>query len=77
MVGRALEVMREAGVRPEGVVAAIGPGISGECFEVGEEVAEAFVGAGWGRRWCRRGRGGGSRMWICRGRSGGNWSGRG
>ena len=38
-----LDAMREAfGTRPEDVTACIGPSICQECFEVGEEVAEAF-----------------------------------
>jgi len=46
VVERALRVMHEAGVNPDRVVAAIGPGISAEHFEVGEEVAAEFVRAG-------------------------------
>jgi YfiH family protein len=39
---RAVRVMEEAGAKPRDIVAAIGPGISAEHFEVGEEVADAF-----------------------------------
>ena len=46
VVERALGVMREAGVPADQVVAAIGPGISAEHFEVSEEVAAEFVRAG-------------------------------
>lgn len=43
MGARTLEAMREAyGTRPEEVLAAIGPSICGDCYEVGEEVAEHF-----------------------------------
>lgn len=39
------EKMKEAfGTRPEDLVACIGPSICRDCFEVGEEVAEAFKG---------------------------------
>ncbi|HEY4330085.1 MAG TPA: polyphenol oxidase family protein, partial [Phycisphaerae bacterium] len=51
-------VMHEAGVKVEGMTAAIGPGISAEHFEVGEEVAAEFVRQGLevavqkaGRKW--------------------------
>ncbi|MBD5546865.1 MAG: peptidoglycan editing factor PgeF [Lachnospiraceae bacterium] len=38
-----LKNMREAfGTKPEDVIAAIGPSICKDCYEVGEEVAEAF-----------------------------------
>lgn len=33
---------REYGSRPEDILVAIGPSICGKCYEVGEEVAEAF-----------------------------------
>ncbi len=40
---KTLEAMNlEYGTRPEDVIAAIGPSICQDCFEVGEEVAEAF-----------------------------------
>lgn len=43
IVREALSLMRELyGVEPRGVVAAIGPGIGGCCYEVGEEVARRF-----------------------------------
>ena len=38
-----LEAMRDSfGTRPEDVIACVGPSICGKCYEVGEEVAEAF-----------------------------------
>lgn len=41
---RALEAMgREFGTKPGDVLAAIGPGICGSCFEVGPEVAAEFL----------------------------------
>lgn len=41
-----MDAMKEAfGTRPEDVTACIGPSICRDCFEVGEEVAEAFAGA--------------------------------
>ena len=43
IVGRAVRVLGEAGVDPARVLAAIGPCISAAHFEVGEEVADAFV----------------------------------
>ena len=45
IVSRAVRVMGELGVAPTDIVAAIGPCISLEHFEVGEEVAEAFAAA--------------------------------
>lgn len=36
---------KEYGTRPEDVVVGIGPSICQECFEVGQEVADAFAGA--------------------------------
>ena len=36
---------REYGTKPEDVIACIGPSICQDCFEVGQEVAEAFAGA--------------------------------
>lgn len=39
-----LEKMRlEFGTRPEDVLCAVGPSICGDCYEVGEEVAEVFL----------------------------------
>ncbi|MGN0299544.1 MAG: peptidoglycan editing factor PgeF [Lachnospiraceae bacterium] len=39
-----LEVMREQyGTQPEDVLACIGPSICGDCYEVGDEVAEVFA----------------------------------
>ena len=41
-----MDAMKEAfGTRPENVTACIGPSICRDCFEVGEEVAEAFADA--------------------------------
>ena len=41
-----MDAMKEAfGTRPEDVTACIGPSICRDCFEVGEEVAEAFADA--------------------------------
>ncbi|SRR5579885_1327668 len=43
IVAEALAVMaREFGTQPRGVAAAIGPGIGGCCYEVGEDVARQF-----------------------------------
>jgi YfiH family protein len=43
MVEKGLGIMRyEFGTRPEDVYAAIGPGIQGCCYEVGEELREQF-----------------------------------
>lgn len=39
-------MQEEYGTRPEDVVACIGPGISLDAFEVGDEVYQAFAGAG-------------------------------
>ena len=39
-----VDAMKEAfGTRPEDIIACIGPSICGDCYEVGEEVAEAFM----------------------------------
>ncbi|HVX84025.1 MAG TPA: peptidoglycan editing factor PgeF [Phycisphaerae bacterium] len=54
IVGRAVRVMGEAGVRGEDLAAAIGPCISAEHFEVGEEVVEAFGKAELGEAVVRR-----------------------
>lgn len=49
IVKKTVEVMQATlGVKPELLLAMIGPSISAESFEVGEEVAEAFVSAGRG-----------------------------
>ncbi len=41
-----IRAMKEAfGSRPEDLIACIGPGICGECYEVGPEVAQAFQAA--------------------------------
>jgi YfiH family protein len=43
VVGEALDRLREEyGSRPEELLAGLGPGICGRCYEVGEEVAAAF-----------------------------------
>jgi polyphenol oxidase len=43
VAARAVEALvREYGCRPADLVAGIGPGICGRCYEVGEEVAERF-----------------------------------
>lgn len=42
IVARAVEAMVDAGVRPDSLVAAIGPCIEQRAFEVGPEVAEQF-----------------------------------
>lgn len=39
-------IQREAGVRPDELTAAIGPAISGEAYEVGDEVVQALEQAG-------------------------------
>ncbi len=47
VVGAAVTALtREFGVRPETLVAAIGPSIGACCYEVGEELLAAFTGAG-------------------------------
>jgi polyphenol oxidase len=43
IAGRAIRVMIEAGAKPQQIFAAIGPGISAEHFEVGQEVADTFT----------------------------------
>ncbi len=48
VVPAVLQAMGERGIEPESVVAAIGPGISAEHFEVGDEVAQEFVRTGLG-----------------------------
>ena len=37
------------GSQPEDIIAAIGPSICSDCYEVGEDVAEAFLGEFWER----------------------------
>ncbi|MGN0325073.1 MAG: peptidoglycan editing factor PgeF [Lachnospiraceae bacterium] len=37
------------GSQPEDIIAAIGPSICADCYEVGEDVAEAFLGEFWER----------------------------
>jgi YfiH family protein len=54
IAGRAVRVMGEMGVGAGKIVAAIGPSISAEHFEVGEEVAEAFGKAELGEAVVRR-----------------------
>lgn len=46
IAARAVEKMKEAGASPGDIHAAMGPCICTDCFEVGKEVAEAFVKAG-------------------------------
>lgn len=48
IAARTLDAMAELGARPERVVAAIGPGICGERYAVGPEVARAFEAEGLG-----------------------------
>ena len=43
MIGSGVAAMRELGVEPENICAAIGPGISRCCFETGPEVPEAMA----------------------------------
>ena len=39
-----VDAMKEAfGTRPEDIIACIGPSICGDCYEVGEEVADEFA----------------------------------
>jgi YfiH family protein len=53
MAGIATETIatlrRDAGVRPENVIAAIGPSIGPCCYEVGSELVDAFAAAGYER----------------------------
>ena len=47
LAGKVVEAMGERfGSRPERLRVAVGPGICGECYEVSEELAERFLGAG-------------------------------
>jgi polyphenol oxidase len=51
IVGKTVRTMHEAGgaaAAPAKLIAAIGPGICADCFEVGQEVAEQFDKAGHG-----------------------------
>lgn len=54
VAANAVFALRALGSRPEDILAGIGPGICGRCYEVGPEVAERFdaahVGAGPGGR---------------------------
>lgn len=48
MAGRAVRFLEERwGARPGEILAAVSPGICGQCYRVGEEVARAFAGKGW------------------------------
>ncbi len=47
VLDQALRILQDAGIRPDRIVAAIGPAISAEHFEVGQEVAAEFTRAGW------------------------------
>jgi polyphenol oxidase len=52
VAGSALAAMRRAfGTDPAGCVAAIGPRICGDCYEVGDEVREALEALAIGRGW--------------------------
>jgi len=46
VAGRAVEALITRGSRPEDLVAALGPGIGPCCYEVGDEVREAFSPSG-------------------------------
>jgi YfiH family protein len=46
IAARTVEAMLERGARAERIRAAIGPGICGDCYEVGPEVRDAFLQAG-------------------------------
>lgn len=58
IVGASVDVMRELGARPEDLVAAIGPSIRPCCYEVGDELVDAFRREGHGApeidRWFSR-----------------------
>jgi YfiH family protein len=58
VLGRALEVMAAEGARPGGVWVGMGPGIRTCCFEIGDEVGDAFR-TRWrqANRWLRPGPG--------------------
>ncbi len=45
IAARAVEAMTSLGAAPGHILAAMGPGICRDCFEVGEEVADAFAEA--------------------------------
>lgn len=50
---KTLEAMREAyGTRPQDVIAAIGPSICQECYEVSEDVIEQFQASFKEKHWC-------------------------
>ncbi len=50
IIREAVRVLRqEFASRPQRLHAAIGPGICGACYQVGEDVARLFHGAGWAR----------------------------
>ncbi|MDE5687447.1 MAG: peptidoglycan editing factor PgeF, partial [Paramuribaculum sp.] len=46
IAAKTVEAMNRLGAEPERMVAAMGPCICADCFEVGEEVAEKFEGMG-------------------------------
>lgn len=58
VVRAAIARMRDLGARPEHIVAAIGPSIGPCCYEVGDELVDAFLAAGHARadveRWFHR-----------------------
>lgn len=45
ITARTLEAMQSMGARPEDVAVYIGPGICGNCYEVGSELADRFIEA--------------------------------
>ncbi|WEV72706.1 polyphenol oxidase family protein [Bifidobacterium sp. ESL0790] len=42
VIGSTVELMLAKGARPERIVATLGPCICGDCYEVGDEIADAF-----------------------------------
>ena len=48
VAARTVEAMVERGADPANIRAAVGPGICGECYPVGEDVARQFAEAGLG-----------------------------
>lgn len=42
VIGSTVELMMAKGARPERIVATLGPCICGDCYEVGDEIADAF-----------------------------------